>query len=505
MANAPLHYRSGGETTLTVVDPRFGTNATPTQPAGWGTSVSAPVGGSRVTVAPSGDTTGATDRANIQAAIDAATETHTELTNLNAYFSGGQATVIELVGKYTINGALVMKQGVWLKGQSWLGSTIHLAPGSNSSMITWEPKTYWTGISDLQLDGHGEQQTGGGPAVNCDARGAVTIRGDSCTAPFIQRIMVTYAYDSAFLLNAVETRTADCYAFRPGKHGFIVSASDSFMHGCASGDSRDSGFLIDGGQHHISNCKSWWSGFYQPDRTRLATKPSTITNPVPGFKITGNDNMIVNCDAQDSSGDGFFISGPGNYLRNVVSDDSLGNHFHLWGNAYGNTIEGHCRSVHMGAAKAAVRFETWTATRRNRVTIDWNTATFNGVPRVEKGVVVSGADAANALTGNVVRIGTPEVVHTTGYADTITPDPIMGGVDVTLAGPVTIANTVRDRSIYGTDLTITLRQDATGGRTVAWGSEYVGMTPPDLGPSKVNIWRIRRMVDRWVQTGFTAY
>lgn len=456
---------------------------------------------STIYVPPSGDTTGATDRANIQAAIDAATETHTELTNSNAFFSHGKATVIALIGKYTINGALTMKQGVWLRGQSWLGTTVHLAPGSNSSMLVWPDKTYWTGVEDVHFDGHAESQTAGGAAIDCSAGGAVTVRGDSCSAPVIQRVMVTYAYGSGIKIAAVEARISDCYVYRAGAYGFELSGSDSFMHGCASGDSRNAGFLISGGQHHLSNCKSWWSGNYQANRTKLA---STVTSAAePGFDVRGMSNLFVNCDAQDTSGPGWKIRGGGNMLRNCVADDSRGGGFLIYGAAANTQLDGHIRAVHGGVQPYVVKVESWATTRNGRITVSVPEDGTDGGIKFTQGLLVAGTSDGDQK--NVVRLGNPERTYTTTYAASITPDPIFGGVDVILTGNVTIANTVADRSVHGTELSIMLTQDATGGRTVSWGTDYVGMTAADTTANKVNQWRIRRVKGRWVQVGYSSW
>lgn len=482
-----------------VVDPRFGTAATPIRPSAWGTVDGADPGA--VVLYASGDTTGATDRAAIQAAIDNATETQAAYDNTNAFFTGGKPASIVLIGKFWINGPIIMKQGVWLRGQSWLASTIHLAPGSNSSMITWPDKTYWTGVEDLHLDGHAETQTAGGPAVNCTAGGAVTVRGDSCTAPFIQRVMVTYAYGTAFMVSAVEARIADCYAYRAGKHGFELASSDSFVHGCASGDSRNAGFKVSGGQHHVSNCKSWWSGNYQADRTKLAGIVTSASEA--GFEVRGMSNLFVNCDAQDTSGIGWAIYAGGNTLVNCVADDSRGGGFLVFGAAANTTIDGRFRAVHGGTAPFVLKIDSWATTRNGRINIDIPEHGTDGGARFTQGLVLAGAGDGDLK--NTIRLGQPERTHITTWATTITPDPLLGGVDVTLTGDTTIANTVADRSIHGTELSIMLTQDATGGRTVTWGTDYTGMTAAATTANKVNLWRIRRVKGRWIQNSFNTY
>jgi hypothetical protein len=277
--------------------------------------------------------------------------------------------------------------------------------------------------------------------------------------------------------------------------------------GLTAGDSKKSGFRILGGQHHIQNCKSYWSGYWTADRTKVASKPLGINEP--GWLIEANDNMMTNCDSQDASGVGFFITGEGNHMRNVVSDSSRGGHFYIRGNAARNTIEGHCRSIHADVAPYALKLENWPgATVRNRIDLDFPGISHNGTPLITQGVLSvnsQGADYPQGTQFNEVRIGTPDATHITTYAATIIPDPLMGGIDVTLTGGVTIANTVTDRSVHGTELSIMLTQDGTGGRTVAWGSDYVGMSAADTAATKVNLWRIKRVKGRWVQVGFNAY
>ena len=512
MSNGAMKFRANGQTVNTVVDPRFGLGSTPVQPFGWGGSGGGGEGSAvEVFVPPSGDTSGATDLANIQAAIDAATEPNpsdvNQITNVNNHFTEGRPVDIRLLGKYTINGPIILKQGCRLLGSGWMASTVHLAPNSNTSMVVVPERAYWIGIQDIHFDGHAEEQTtaeaDSPPALDISPGGAVTIRADSCTVPFIYRVMVSYARGSAFRLSGVELRAQNCCAYRSKRYGFDISASDMWINDCMSGDSQRAGFFIGGGQHHVSNCKSWWSGYYQPDRTRLAS--GNQTHFEPGFLVRGASNMFVNCDAQDTSGVGWQIEGPENILRNCVSDSSRTGHFLLWGAAGNCTIEGHCRSVHKNTAGYAVKIEAWATTINNHVSVDFPDTRHNGELLTRQGLVLSGAAAAGADQRNVIRIGNPERTYTTAYAPAITPDPLLGGVDVTLTGNITIANTVADRSVHGTELSIMLTQDATGGRTVTWGSDYVGMSAVDTAPNKANLWRVRRVKGRWVQVGFVTY
>lgn len=66
------------------------------------------------------------------------------------------------------------------------------------------------------------------------------------------------------------------------------------------------------------------------------------------------------------------------------------------------------------------------------------------------------------------------------YAATITPDPTAGGSRkiITLTGNITVANPAVTKRSIGAMLSFLFIQDATGGRTVTWGSDYqVNWTP----------------------------
>ena len=50
----------------------------------------------------------------------------------------------------------------------------------------------------------------------------------------------------------------------------------------------------------------------------------------------------------------------------------------------------------------------------------------------------------------------------------------------------------------------TLTQDATGGRTVTWGSRYAGLGAINTAPGKTTLWTFRCIEGKWVQVAYAA-
>jgi len=126
--------------------------------------------------------------------------------------------------------------------------------------------------------------------------------------------------------------------------------------------------------------------------------------------------------------------------------------------------------------------------------------------------VISGAIAVTSV-GNVVSpVQQGYVENFIAYAAAVTPDLSLGaGVRVgALTGNITINNPTNRfltpaGTSYMTELVITLQQDATGGRTVTWGSDFAtGMPAIDATASKYSIWTFRWINGKWRQVAFAA-
>ena len=500
MSNGAMKFRANGQTVNTVVDPRFGLGQTPQQPSGWGTGGGevVPIEGSSpgIMVNPSGDTTGATDTTAIQAALNQATQAWTDSAS---FFQAAEPVDVMLLGAYWINQPLVVPDGVNLKGFGWMATSIHLATGSDCTMVILDG--WWNSLQKMQLDGHFEQQTPGIDVAGVHMVGqGVQQPTASCSAQLLHNVLIAYVAGSSFTGGGVEAKLDLVFSFRAQKHGFSIGASDMWVQRCISGESKRSGFLITGGAHHISDCKSWWSGFQGNDRTKTTPKTSPAPD-VSGWEIRGSTNMITGCDSQDSAGPGWLVGGFNNQMR-VTSDSNTGHHLRIIGGQF-NDIELNIGwTTHWNESEAAVHL--WGNNEiGNRIKANWTTVTTHStnLPTVKKAF----SGSAAAAQRNDIVIGTPSALVPTPYAATITPDPVFGGVETTLTGNVTITNPAVDRTYHGCEFSIRLTQDATGGRTVTFGSGYAGASPATTTAGTVNVWTFRCIGTKWVQVGFVSY
>ena len=486
MSNGALKFRANGQTANTVVDPRFGVGTTPLMPAGWGGGSAAPVeGGPGTFVAPSGDTTGATDRAAIQAALDAAGQ-------------GSNPHTVYLDGNYHVNGVITMRTGVVLRGSGWYGTVINLAPGSNSDVIDIGGAYRW-GLHDLAVDGHSESQTQSGNTTGCGVN--VTSTGYNADADGwrggmvfnMSGIYVHYTKsDGVRLQGGVnEGRMWNVYVIRAGRYGFNMRAgTDFFAGGLTSGESQDAGIYWNG-DGRLLWCKSWWSGYCPP----RGVNPSAPTNPnAPGYFIIGDGPQIIQCEAQDSAGYGFDIHSNGGYFT-IKGDQSWGAHVRLMGSNAQIYLD--VNPVAHGTTTPAL-VHPWNGRGNNVLISGWNGRVTSGTGA--KAVVWPGATTENDVI-RTVQMGAAQKYTT--YAATITPDYTLGGIKVTLTGNITIADPIEN--INGAEAEVVLTQDGTGGRTVTWGAAYAGASAVNTGAGKVNRWTFRCMGTKWVQVGFVSY
>lgn len=431
----------------------------------------------------SGDTTGATDTPVIQAAIDAATA------------AGGGKVLLD--GTYWINAALTLKSGVFLIGYGWSRSIVNLATGANSRMVelpSTTPSPIYFGIQDIKFDGYKENQTAGDAAIYVNL-GTAPAGISGCTVPFFQRVMVQYAWGHGFYIGtAVEGRFYDLYAYRCGNNGIYAGgSSDRWFVQCTAGQNKNAGIFLAGGNgDRFHACKSWESG---KQAARGVQSPSTVTATAPNYDLAGRNHRFIDCEAQDAPAEGFIIRTKNSQFT-IHSDANDGAHIRLQG-AQGNDIRLLCGDGTSHGTTADAVVNVWdTATIQNIVR-----ATFDTYGNMTAQAIQGGGISDN----NDFIIGTPDALYTSVYAATITPDPVKGYVGVTLTGNVTIANTATDRKVPRMEFDVWLTQDATGGKTVAWGTDYLGVSAADTTANKVNRWRFRCRGTKWYQVSYSVY
>lgn len=492
MSNGALKFRADGQTTSTVVDPRFGVGNNPTMPTGWGGgSSSAPVeGGPGTFVAPSGDTTGSTDTATINNALTAAG-------------NDGVPSVVYLDGIYYVNAPVVLQEGVTLRGSGWRNTVINLTAGANCDTITMNGTAYRFGLHDLAVDGHSESQTQTGNTTGCGVNltgTAGSSNADSAGWRGGNMFNVSGIYthftksDGVRVSGSVnEGRLWNCYTIRSGRNGFRIEAgTDFFAGGLTSGESQEAGINWNGDGRLLWS-KSWWSGYCPPRGTNPNLSYPTNSN-APGYAIGGDGPQLIQCESQDSAGYGFDIGSAGGYYV-IKADQSRNAHLRLMG--HGAQIYMDVRPVAHGTTTPAL-VHPWNG-RGNRVTISgWNGRVTTGTGA--KAVVWPNSPTENDVI-RTVQMGAAQ--HYTTYAATITPDYTLGGIKITLTGNITIADPIEN--INGAEAEVVLTQDGTGGRTVTWGAAYTDASSVNTGAGKVSRWTFRCMGTKWVQVGFVSY
>lgn len=453
------------------------------------TGASIPVTNYKVVTA-SGDTTGATDLAALQAAI-------------NAVNAGGGG-IVDVVGTCWVNATVVPKAGVHLRGQGWFASSINLASGANCTVIAPGATYYNAKITDIAIDGWKENQSAGSWR-GIDLSGVGTRGGAPNTAYLggqgivLKNVLVRSTKSSGFYIDvsgAVETRLTDCYTYGCDSDAYYLGGSDIFVLNCTAGGQLGHGFTTNGLGVRLNNCKAWQSG-WSWSRTFTSTYPTGGDTTKHGFNVVGQNCTLVACEAQDNAGVGLNMGGDCCQAFGFNADANLTAAYQLYINARHCVIEGIIGNGTSHGTPSAYALSIWDSSAvGNKVRITWP----NNTGGVTAGMA---AGSLSKVPQNDIIIGTPDAQYPVGYQSTLTPDPFYGSPFMTLAGNVTVANPPADRYIpgKGAGFRVTLVQDATGSRTVTWGSDYIVTTALAATASQATSWEFECMNGKWVERG----
>ncbi|MGI8938884.1 MAG: glycosyl hydrolase family 28-related protein [Iamia sp.] len=224
-------------------------------------------------------------------------------------------------GIYPLGASLQMRTGVTLQGAG-PGTVLQLRSGVDAPAIVAEadpdgsPVAY-VAIRSLTLDGSTGSQTNGrhGIAISSNNSGSQTPYTGSDSFPVIADVLVAYFGGHGIALGIdpeggeANVRGARCFnviAFECAKaatdgdrSGFLVRCTDGALVACEAAGCGGPGYDVVRANNRLEGCKGY---FNQTE-----------------FRITGERNQLVGCQAQDGFGDGFVLGGPGSGL----SDTSL--------------------------------------------------------------------------------------------------------------------------------------------------------------------------------------
>lgn len=243
-------------------------------------------------------------------------------------------------------------------------------------------------------------------------------------------------------------------------HGF-TTGTDSYYSDCDSGVSGLDGFYISGANTRITGSKAWYSG---------AVSTSGATGGTGhGFHFADGNyspNAIACCEAQDNARAGFYLNNVGRQVITGCIADSNNfaglNHagFEVLG-SYVNYINGFAfdRASNTNHQIAGLRVDANGGSNVIDVISDRNTMA-QGAITTDSAVDTGGSRVSVGSAGFAANVGT--------YSGATMNFPTSRG-DVfagTLTQNTTIGLTTGQPGAQSK--TFTLKQDATGGRTVTW-------------------------------------
>lgn len=196
--------------------------------------------------------------------------------------------------------------------------------------------------------------------------------------------------------------------------------------------------------------------------------------------IHSNDNdengLRISGSAVDNCVGAAYLRGNGVDSGAASSDRA---NLQLSGTCARNTIAAY-NSIGTGDSGATVTYDIVSST----------TGAGNAVKNYRSdGTAVTGlVNGTSGLTaGTVIE---PVKVQSIAYAASVTPDPF-AGTEIyvgTLTGNLTVNNIASRNNLDGTEITFCFTQDATGGRTITFGANYLVAWTPDTAPNaKSNI------------------
>jgi hypothetical protein len=325
---------------------------------------------------PSGDTSGATDTANITAAL-----------------ADGLASLSPSGTWYISN--LTLGSNQTLEGN---GAVLSVVAGTSGAVVSLASasSTREVAIRDVVIDCNSISGVTGVSLVNT---------GLPSSAPGNHRIWNVVVnnpgLDGIYLDDVIETYTGFTAVFNSGRYGFNVQngATDGRFVACTSGASASHGWYASGSNNRYSLCKAYYAGYNDG-----------VFSAGHGWYVTAVETYFSagitwsNCEAQDCAQNGWCFD-PSNGPIYAVS-------------VVGCTVDS-CNAVGASASPAACGIQT------NDLTYSSITANniFNrpgGAGVMPYGISVNGVQTGVALNGNGVNVANQGIYYEGGYGYVLT-------------------------------------------------------------------------------------
>jgi hypothetical protein len=407
----------------------------------------------------------------IQAALDYA----------EALGSGGTGTrvVIPSRGLCYINDTLNIGSRCTLAGRGW-NSKLYLANGSASAaspkpMVKAKANTNYITIEDIALYGNSTNQTDTNNASHGVDFGRGTTEGSGPPVYdgglMCRNVLVDECQGIGFNLagGATTVRLFGCYAYHCTAQGYYLK-TDCTIDGCVSGNNSGNGF-------------EWYAA------TSAYVRGCKAFGGPCGFKVGYSKAIgLVNCQAEDTSMQGFTVTSSSHITldgcqvyRCANGTDNERSAFWIEDDGASN-LPNHVilRGCTHLSADFGVNFRYGLWTRNLGIGCDFELHSEGHI--VGHWRRSTGAQDCRATFDNNYR----DAWQTVTYASAITPDPYKGGtIAMTFgAGNVTV-NAVAE-PLQGMEIRFIFTQDATGGRTTTFNSQYKTNWTPNTSANKIN-------------------
>lgn len=224
-------------------------------------------------------------------------------------------------GRYPLGGSLQLRTGVTLQG-SGAGTVLQLRSGVDAPALLIEANADGTPVAyaavrSLTLDGSTGNQTKNrhGIAVRSNSSGSRTPYTGSDSFPLVADVLIAYFGGHGVAVGVdpeggeADVRGARCLdvivfecakaATDGDRAGFFVGGTDGVLVACEAAGCGGPGYDVVRANNRLDACKGY---FNQTE-----------------FRITGERNQLIGCQAQDGFGDGFALGAEGGDL----SDASL--------------------------------------------------------------------------------------------------------------------------------------------------------------------------------------
>lgn len=422
---------------------------------------------------------GVNDHVEIQAAVDYANNGGAAVDN-SASAIGGK--VLLSPGIFKDIDQIVLKSRVNLQGQG-IGATrlIQKTNANKDFVINYvssngtEANAQQCEINDVTLNGN-RAALYGAPGGNTLGQVVNFTQNPSFTkATNDIDYDANYRMSNVWLLNGATkgySHTGRChglyeriYAYYNGTIG-IQAGTDSYWMGCASGQSGNQGWLVDGNATLVG-CVSFYSGFGN-------------VSAYPGYEITSSQGAYLSgCRAQDCGREGFYLNGTtatqiiGGQADSCGAQGTASQYANIGLNNALNCMIIGLSSTDRGAsngsfAKAPCGLSFAGTNTSNRIEIE-----HVGIAGGTVGTTIksgSGPGAKNYIRTNATD--SPNILG--GPGSPFTPLPLLGTtIEWTMTTALTVNVPAATDSWPGQRLRFVWIQDGTGGRNITWGAGYV--------------------------------